>query len=238
MSMLKLSAASTGGPLSHAFTVKCAVLLTPWSKNGPTASNSAPLLGTAQAGEVERNPVNELALNVFPLASKAENLPCTPDPSDMTSKVKVIIPQHGMVPVLLSSPVCCGGGWFQACSFGLSGSRASLHAAARASSAAAAADAPREIVGFMGAPSWSNGVWEPMRQNADPVSRAQQRAATAPDAAHPHRPMLHTRGVARELHHDGRALPERSMVAIVSASPPRSWSITGPSRSACCGRSS
>src|SRR5256886_11684628 len=150
MSMLKLSPPSRGGPLSHAFTVKCAVLLAPWSKNGPTASNSAPLLGTAQAGEVERNPVNELALNVFPLASKAEKLPCTPDASDVTSKVKVITPQHGMVPVPLSRPVCCGGGWFHACSLGLSGSRASLHAAASGSSAAAAAEKLREMVRVMG----------------------------------------------------------------------------------------
>src|SRR5216110_2044687 len=152
MSMLKLSPPSRGGPLSHAFTVKCAVLLEPWSKNGPTASNSAPLLGTAQAGEVERNPVNELALNLFPLASKAEKFPCTPDASDVTSKVKVITPQHGMVPVPLSRPVCCGGGWFHACSLGLSGSRASLQAAASASSAAAAAETLREMVRFMGAP--------------------------------------------------------------------------------------
>ena len=159
--MLKVSVPRPVTPLSHAFTVKCAVLMTPSSRNGPTASNSAPWLGVAQKLELERNAVNELASSMSPLASMAWNLPCTPDASDVTSKLNVITPPSGMVPVPDISPVWGGGGWFHACSLGLSGSRASVHAAASTSSAAAAADAPREMVGFMELPSWSDGFASP-----------------------------------------------------------------------------
>src|SRR6266699_4062986 len=210
-------------PLSQALTVKAVVLVTPRSKNVPTASNSAPLLAVVQKLELERNAVKEVPVSVFPRGSEAKNLPCTPVASDVTSNVKVITPPSGswMVPVPLNSPVCGGGGWFHACSLGRSGLRASLHAVATTSSATAAAETLREMVRFMGAPLQERRVREPPGQNADRVSRAQQRAATAPDGAQPHRPLLRARGVARERHHPSRAWPVRSTVAIVSVSSAR-----------------
>src|SRR5438270_9161386 len=216
MSMLNVSMPTRG--LSHALTVKCAVLILPPSRNGPTASNSAPLLDVAQKLELERNPVNELASSMSPLASMAWNLPCTPDASDVTSKVNVITPPDGMVPVPLISPVWGGGGWFHACSLGLNGSRASLHAVPRASSATAAADAQREVVGFMELFSWRDGFGSPWGKTRTGLSCAQHRAARRPDAAQPHRRVLRQRSVACERHHGSSAWPMRSTVVIVSAS--------------------
>src|SRR5256714_1363189 len=181
-----------GGPLSHAFTVKPVVLRTPPSKNGPTASNSAPLLAVPQKLELGRNGPNEVPFSVFPCVSAAENLPCTPVASDVTSNVKVMKPPSGtstIVPAPLSSTVCGGGGWFHASTFGVSGFRASLHAVATARSATAAADTLRELVRFMVAPSWSCGFWSPRSKTRTRLSRAQQRAARPPDAAQPQRPL-------------------------------------------------
>src|SRR5438477_10715986 len=186
MSMLNVSMPTMAGPLSHAFTVKVTVLATPASTSVPVASNSAPWLGVAQKPEVERNALKAVALSVLPVPSTAENLPCTPVASLVTSKVKVTSSMLDLImPTPLSSPVCGGGGWFHACSLGLSGSRASLHAAASASSAAAATETLREMVRFMGAPLQERRVRKHPWQNADRVSRAQQRAATAPDGAQP-----------------------------------------------------
>src|SRR2546421_287750 len=183
-----------GGPLSHAFTVKPVVLRTPPSKNGPTASNSAPLLAVPQKLELGRNGPNEVPFSVFPCVSAAENLPCTPVASDVTSNPKVMKPPSGtstIVPAPLSSTVCGAGGCGHASSLGVSGFRASLHAVATARSATAAADTLRELVRFMGAPLLERLVREPLRQNADPaVACATARgetsgrgAAAAPAAA-------------------------------------------------------
>src|SRR5690349_17055162 len=195
MSILNVSPPSRAGPLSHALTVKAVVLVTPWSKNVPTASNSAPLLAVAQKLEVDRNAVNEVPFSVFPRGSKAENLPCTPAASDVTSNVKVITPPSGsgIMPLPLSSPVW-GEGWFQACSLGLTGSSASLHAAASARSAAAAADEPREMMGFMEF-LLERRVRERLRQNPDRLSRAEPRGARRPTRARPQRPLLRGRAV-------------------------------------------
>src|SRR5204863_6273924 len=74
---------------------------------------------------------------------------------------------------------------------------------------------------FHGVPLLERRVWEPLWQNVDRVSCAQQRAASRPDGAQPHRPPLRARAVAREQHHASRAWPVRSTVAIVSASSAR-----------------
>src|ERR1051325_11559247 len=155
MSTLNVSPPSGPRPLSQALTVKAVVLVTPPSKNVPTASNSAPLLAVAQKPELERNAVNEVAVSVFPNISKAKNLPCTPVASDVTSNVKVITPPSGsgMVPSPLNSPVCGAGGCSQACSLGLSGSRASPNSVAAGGSATAVGGEPGGKGGVHGVPS-------------------------------------------------------------------------------------
>src|SRR6266567_173612 len=194
MSRLNVSPPSKMGPLSHALTMNSTGIEVVPSTSVPVAANSSPLPGVAQKLEPKVNDVNELAVSVSgspPGAAEAKNDPCVPVASCVTSKLNVIRPPSGSgtVPVPFNSPDCGGGGWFQACSLGLSGLRASLHAVATTSSATAAAETMREMVRFMGAPLQERRVRKHPWQNADRVSRAQQRAATAPDAAQPHRPL-------------------------------------------------
>src|SRR5256885_3209192 len=174
MSRLKVSPPSKMGALSHALTMNSTGIEVVPSTSVPVAANSSPLPGLAQKDEPKVNDVKELAVSVSagPPVGKAEakNDPCVPVASCVTSKLKVIRPPSGSgtVPVPFNSPDCGGGGWFQASSLGLSGLRASLHAVATTSSAAAAAEMLRGMVRFMGAPLQERRVREPPGQNADP----------------------------------------------------------------------
>src|SRR2546430_14489439 len=166
MSRLNVSMSVPSGPLSHALTVKFTSNELVPSTNVPAASNWSPLPGVAQKLEPTVNDVKELAVSVSgspPGAAAAKNDPCVPVASCVTSKLKVIRPPSGsgIVPVPFNSAVCGGGGWFQACSLGIRGSCASLHAVATASSATAVAGMLREMVLFMGLPSWSDGFGSP-----------------------------------------------------------------------------
>src|SRR5256885_5240771 len=221
MSRLNVSPPTKAGPLSHALTVNVTENELMPSTNVPAAPNSSPLPGVAQKLEPKVNDVKELAVRVSgspPGAAEAKNDPCVPVASCVTSKVKVIRPPSGsgIVPVPFNSPLCGAGGCGHASSLGVSGFRASLHAVATARSATAAADTLRELVRFMGAPLLERLVREPLRQNADRLSRAQQRAARPPDAAQPQRPLRRRRDVARGQHHAEPAWPVRSTVASVS----------------------
>ena len=79
--------------------MKAVVLVTPWSKNVPTASNSAPLLAVAQKLELERNAVKEVPVRVFPRGSKAQpcgsRLPCGASGGDVPWGVSAK-PGHGV----------------------------------------------------------------------------------------------------------------------------------------------